>query len=1490
MKTAVVILNWNGAELLKRFLPSVVAHTQGEDVSVVVADNASTDSSLTVLHEEFPMVRVIVLDKNYGFAEGYNRALAQIVADYFVLLNSDVAVDEGWLRPLTDHLDTHEDVAIVQPKILKYGDEGPTSTFEYAGASGGFIDKYGYPYCRGRVMDTVEEDAGQYDAPMEIHWATGACLAVRATDYKAVGGMDARFFAHQEEIDLCWRLRIRGKRIFCLPQSRVWHVGGASLPQGNPRKTYLNFRNNLTTIYKNMPSSRLSSVLRMRKFLDHVAALRAFLTGNLTEARAILRARKDFNANIEQFTPDRDMIQSQRQMDPTRDTTSFSLLVHYYLCRHHKWNLLPAKLLFFLLMCTASIHADDKTRGIGIYPGRPAESFAPELTLGGDVRRNLALHHSVYHSSCYDFNLTGQLTTDGIIAQGELPHLEVLVNGENLPKNTREYSIDGNQYNRNTLMGSSVTLQMKYHGMTIDVDSVVVHCTMAYHAEKATQGYAITLSDGANTLYVDTCSALPGEPLGYEIHSDPNKQTEQDLLPARVLNSGYAFTSQPLSTLCLTMEMEGAEYWTISDLSFYKEGHAVDTALLPMSHFESGWMSETGGSQWCYVDLGAESLIDEVALYWLGSAPKGCIEVSHDAENWTFLENLPEGDITYRLPVETSGRYVRVVVDGQDMPYMLSEMEVYGTGGTIFSSPPAPQHEGHTLSLNGGEWQLKRAGSDLCIPATVPATVLSSYVNVGAVQNPNYDDNIKYISESYFYSDFFYTREFSIPREMLKKRVFLHLDGINWKARLYLNDEPLGGVEGAFMRGKLDITSRLKDTNTLTIEILRPDHPGATKEKDLIYPTANGGLLGEDNPTFHASVGWDWIPTVRGREIGIWDDIYLTMEEELSLSDPLITTTLALPDTLATMTPEVCYHNLSGAPLSGTIHGWIGELSFQKDVTLASGVGTFTFHPEDYPQLYRARMRLWWPNGYGEPYLYDAGFCFVDSLSGDTLSVVEFKHGVRQMTYKDVERALTIYVNGRRIVPLGGNWGFPEQNLNFRAREYDIAVRNHRDMNFNMIRNWVAQTADREFYEACDRYGILIWQDFCLANPADGPDPDDVRLFENNALDYLLKIRHHPSIALYCGRNEGYPPKVIDDNLRQIVDLYHPGMAYISSSADDGVSGHGPYNALPAKEYFSRQTGLLHSERGMPCVMSIESLSRTMRPEHLWPQNDVWGQHDYTMLGAQRGESFNSLIASRFGEATSAEEFTRWAQLINYEGYRAMFEGSSKDRMGLLIWMSHSCWPSQSWQCYDYYFESTAAYFACRKACEPLHIQYNALTEKAEVVNIGVGDHRNLRVLTEVFSLEGKRKLKKEYKVTSRDDSTTPLPASIDTSQSVLRLSLYDRKRLLFENTYILADDLSHLSQTEVEYSVGDTIDIADGREREVKVLLENTGTQTAYLLRLNLTDEEGGQILPVWYEENYFHLMPHEKREVRIRWALEDQHTDSVNILLTGLNIKEEI
>ena len=290
-KISVVILNWNGAELLKKFLPTVLSHTESEDCEVVVVDNASSDNSVEMMKQQFPDVKLILLDKNYGFAEGYNRALQQVDSKYIVLLNSDVETSPHWLNPMIEHLKKNKDTVAVQPKILSYANK---SMFEYAGAAGGFIDRYGYPFCRGRILHKLEEDKGQYDEPIEIFWASGACLCMRKDDYTKAGGFDADFFAHMEEIDLCWRLLARGGKIFCLPQSKVYHVGGASLDSESPRKVHLNFRNNLLMIYKNASKKKLVEVFLVRIVLDVAAGVHFLVQGKWRHAKAIAKAYSDF--------------------------------------------------------------------------------------------------------------------------------------------------------------------------------------------------------------------------------------------------------------------------------------------------------------------------------------------------------------------------------------------------------------------------------------------------------------------------------------------------------------------------------------------------------------------------------------------------------------------------------------------------------------------------------------------------------------------------------------------------------------------------------------------------------------------------------------------------------------------------------------------------------------------------------------------------------------------------------------------------------------------------------------------------------------------------------------------------------------------------------------------------------------------------------------------------------------------------------------------
>lgn len=326
MKVAVVILNWNGEAMLRRFLPTVVRYSCDE-AEIWVADNASDDASVQLLREHFPSVRLIQLDKNYGFAEGYNRALAQIEAEYYVLLNSDVEVTHHWLTPLVEYMDAYPDVAACQPKLLS---EANRDYFEYAGASGGFIDRYGYPFCRGRIFNTVEEDNGQYDYIIDILWATGACMLIRSADYREAHGLDGRFFAHNEEIDLCWRLRQRGRRIVCIPESEVYHVGGGTLPKSNPIKTFLNFRNNLTMLYKNLPDGELKGVMRVRRVLDYVAALKMLVADrSWADFKAVVKARRAFYRWRHNFDDDRREIGRKRTASPS-ERVGYSILWQYY--------------------------------------------------------------------------------------------------------------------------------------------------------------------------------------------------------------------------------------------------------------------------------------------------------------------------------------------------------------------------------------------------------------------------------------------------------------------------------------------------------------------------------------------------------------------------------------------------------------------------------------------------------------------------------------------------------------------------------------------------------------------------------------------------------------------------------------------------------------------------------------------------------------------------------------------------------------------------------------------------------------------------------------------------------------------------------------------------------------------------------------------------------------------------------------------------------
>jgi hypothetical protein len=424
----------------------------------------------------------------------------------------------------------------------------------------------------------------------------------------------------------------------------------------------------------------------------------------------------------------------------------------------------------------------------------------------------------------------------------------------------------------------------------------------------------------------------------------------------------------------------------------------------------------------------------------------------------------------------------------------------------------------------------------------------------------------------------------------------------------------------------------------------------------------------------------------------------------------------------------------------------------------------------------------------------------------------------------------------------------------------------------------------------------MIWQDFWLANPGDGPNPYDNEMFVANAIDYVRRIRSHASIALYCGRNEGFPPKELDDELRKIVATEHPDLHYISHSSREGVSGHGPYRALTPREYFEWPKGntTFHSERGMPNVVNYESLCRMLKEEHLWPQSDKWGEHDFTLKGAQRGATFNALVEKGFGKPESAKEFTELAQWINYDGYRAMFESRSMYRKGLLLWMTHPAWPSMVWQTYDYYFEPTAAYFGCKKANEPLHIQWNAATDEVEGVNYSAGDHAHLCVEAKIVNLDGSVVWSNDKCILSKEDTTVKcfkLDFSGElTAAHFVKLTLWEGEKIVSDNFYIRGTEEGNYQaiRTLPQVSLRKRVKIErNNGEWNAIVTLRNTSDVPALMIRLNtLGAKDGEQILPVFYSDNYFSLLPGEERVVSVKWNDIDTRGNKAEIVVSGYNV----
>lgn len=944
--------------------------------------------------------------------------------------------------------------------------------------------------------------------------------------------------------------------------------------------------------------------------------------------------------------------------------------------------------------------------------------------------------------------------------------------------------------------------------------------------------------------------------------------------------------------------------------------------LVTDGDLKTTWISKTANTEWLYVDLGVACDISSISIAWDKLYAKAySVQITQ--------EGSPENPVNWRNvyhkthatgsdeQIKLSGaraRYVKVICNrSATTGYAIKELKVNGKGGLKYVNKPNPPINSNGRQyLTGGNWKLQRydlvtgTGKDISkanyndedwVPATVPGTILSSYLNIGALPNPNYGAQQLMISDDFFTADFWYRNNFNIPGSYRNKRIWINFDGINWKADVYINGKPLGNIKGAFIRGRFDITDYVKagEATSLAVLIHKNDNPGKVTEQHLHDADNNGGIIGYDSPTYLASIGWNWMPTGRGRNTGIWSDVYLTSTAAVTMDDPFVKTDLALPDTsIASLSIQVQLTNHNNSGVNGTLKGTIGALTLDQPISLtANETKTVVLNPVSHPQLNINHPKLWWPNGYGEQNLYQLNLTFnIQSESSDQKQVV---FGIRKYTYSYDNNNLHIRVNGYPIILRGGNWGMADAMLRCDKEGYDIRVKLHKDMNLNMIRNWIGMEGNDAFYDACDKYGIMIWDDFWLANPVDGPHPKDESMFMANVKDKIHRRRNHASLALWCGRNEGYPPATLDSALRVETNYLDGTRTYISSSAHLPVTGLGPYETKDPKWYFKNRGTTFHSEQGIVAVPTLESMKAMMPADSLWPVSDMWGKHDWTQ---PRVTIYNDDLERSYGKATGIADFCEKAQMMNMEGPKALMETWRSNRgPGVLVWMTQPAWPSLICQTYDYYFEPNAAYFAFKNANEPIHVLWRADNETIEVANDTRSITPTLTIEASVFGLNGKLTFSKTLFGTVAANSVKSfltLPAAASASAvDFISLKVKDAAGYILSTNFYwrggtYKDYTALQSLPKVALSAKATMN-NDGTRSTINLTLTNNTGRVALMARLKVVQQKTGKrVLPAFYTDNYVSLTPGEKRRLTITFDNKYLEDDNPILLLEGWNIKD--
>jgi hypothetical protein len=790
--------------------------------------------------------------------------------------------------------------------------------------------------------------------------------------------------------------------------------------------------------------------------------------------------------------------------------------------------------------------------------------------------------------------------------------------------------------------------------------------------------------------------------------------------------------------------------------------------------------------------------------------------------------------------------------------------------------------------------------------ATVPGTVLTTLVDNKVYPEPLYGENNRpdKIPESLNKTSYWYRATFSVPQSYAGKQIWLNFDGINYAANVWVNGKEAGKIKGAFTRGIFDVSSMVKPGQTAILAVLVSPQPTPGNPHEHTISTGmgkNGGVTAIDGPTFLCSIGWDWIPAIRDRNTGIWQKVFLSATGAVQIKNPLLTSDVALPGLeTADITVQTTVENTTGKSQKGVFKGYFGTIPFEKTVQIAAHSSQLlSFNPKDFPQLHISKPKLWWPNGYGAQYLYNVKLQF--EINGLVSDAHELKFGVRKITYSvpDAEN-LTLSVNGVRVLCKGGDWGMDEAMKRIPRERLEAQIRMHQIANYTMIRNWVGQSTSEDFYELCDKYGIMLWDEFFQPNPSDGPNPTDLDLYIANVREKILRFRNHASIAVWCARNEGYPPKNIDSALRTLMTELEPVRLYQpSSTAGRGVNSGGPYGWRRPRDYYNFGEAF-KTEIGSMSIPTLESI-HGMMPKKDWEViNDDWAEHDFAN-GAQGGNDYRKTIDGRYGKVANLADFVRKAQLANYEAFRAMYEGRNAKMFnpstGVITWMSNPAQPSFVWQLYHHDLEPNASLFGAKKACEPIHIQLNEKEGTVQVINNWANKLSNAHAHLAVYNLDGTLAYQQDFKVEAAPSKATDLdpvkwPSTLS-SVYFVKLQLFTAANgLLSENFYWRGvnehpDNLQALNNLP-RVKLDAAVKREDAGEKcFIKVILHNPGTQIALMAHLQLRRQGSNErVLPVYYSDNYISLIPNETRTITIEAARADLKGDAALVVADGWNI----